>query len=59
MDGEDCEEAIREAPIIRGANLTIVVGLNLNVIAPAYVRPGSNLPVVVVCVQRLERCHLC
>ena len=29
--------------------LMIVVGLTVNVVAPANASPGSNLPVVVVC----------
>jgi hypothetical protein len=38
----------------RRTNLTIVVGLNLNVITPANVKPGSKLPVVVVCILPME-----
>ena len=50
IDGEDCEEAIGEALPHQRAILTIVViGLTLNVIAPANVSPSSKLPVVVVC----------
>ena len=33
------------------AFLTITIGLNLNVIVPSHARPGSMLPVVVVCTQ--------
>ena len=46
-DGEDCEQAL--ATMWREI-LTIDVGLNLNVIAPANVSPGTKLPVVVVCI---------
>jgi hypothetical protein len=39
---------------IRRTDLTIVVGLNLNVIAPADAIPGSKFPVVVVCILLME-----
>ena len=44
--GEDCEERILNT---RNAMLMIVVGLTVNVIAPANATPYSKLPVVVVC----------
>ena len=47
IDGEDCE-TIWEASRHAENNLTIVLGLNLNVITPVDVRPGLKLPVVVV-----------
>ena len=46
LDGEDCEEA---GSVSHRAILMMLVGLNLNVVAPAHARPGSNIPVVVVC----------
>ena len=55
-DGEDCEAIGKRYH--SNVILTIVVGLNLNVITPAKVRPGSKLPVVVVCTLSLECCHL-
>ena len=30
----------------------IVVGLTINIVAPANAKPGSNLPVIVVCILR-------
>ena len=33
------------------AVLTLKIGLTLNVIVPAHARPGSKLPIVVVCTR--------
>ena len=40
---------VRRLRTTRRTILTRVVGLKLNVVAPANTRPGSKLPVVVVC----------
>jgi len=42
---------------MRAVVLMIAIGLTLNVITPAHVKPFSKLPVVVVCAIGIVYCH--
>ena len=55
LDGEDCEEV---GSVPHRTILMIVVGLTLNVVAPANAKPGSNIPVVAVCTLGMVYCLL-
>ncbi len=48
LDGEDCEEAIVEAPYPAESNSNDSCRFGSNVVAPSQVGHGSKLPVAVV-----------